>query len=116
MIAEFSVNTEISKASRVNSPIPSIADLRALDARGVGSLVQGIAANAGVPAKEIFMTGNPVYAGNVTIGGKNYTISPTAFSPANGDQENWLYAFGLNGRLDSAIVQSAGLFVLVALA
>jgi len=45
--------------------------------------------------------GNPVYAGNVTIGGKNYTISPTAFSPANGDQENWLYALGLNGRLDS---------------
>ncbi|MFL9872871.1 TonB-dependent receptor [Paraburkholderia megapolitana] len=45
--------------------------------------------------------GNPVYGGNVTIGGRNYTLSPSAFSPANGDQENWLYAFGLNAKLDS---------------
>lgn len=26
--------------------------------------------------------GNPVYGGNVSIGGKNYTVGPTAFSPA----------------------------------
>jgi iron complex outermembrane receptor protein len=45
--------------------------------------------------------GNPVYGGNVTINGKNYTISPTAFAPQQGVQENWLYALGLNARLDS---------------
>ncbi|MBR8122149.1 TonB-dependent receptor [Burkholderia multivorans] len=46
-------------------------------------------------------TGQPVYGGNVSIGGQNLTIAPGAFAPQRGDQENWLYAFGLNGRLAS---------------
>ncbi|HDR9472391.1 TonB-dependent receptor [Burkholderia multivorans] len=45
--------------------------------------------------------GQPVYGGNVSIGGQNLTIAPGAFAPQRGDQENWLYAFGLNGRLAS---------------
>ncbi|KVE62826.1 TonB-dependent receptor [Burkholderia vietnamiensis] len=45
--------------------------------------------------------GNPVYGGNVSIGGRNMTVAPSAFAPQRGDQENWLYALGLNGRLDS---------------
>ncbi|MCA3847773.1 MAG: TonB-dependent receptor plug domain-containing protein, partial [Burkholderia sp.] len=45
--------------------------------------------------------GNPVYGGNVSIGGQNMTVAPNAFAPQRGDQENWLYALGLNGRLDS---------------
>ncbi|MBU9617547.1 TonB-dependent receptor [Burkholderia multivorans] len=45
--------------------------------------------------------GQPVYGGNVAIGGQNLTIAPGAFAPQRGDQENWLYAFGLNGRLAS---------------
>lgn len=39
--------------------------------------------------------------GNVSIGGRNMTVAPNAFAPQRGDQENWLYALGLNGRLDS---------------
>ncbi|WP_323118471.1 TonB-dependent receptor [Burkholderia alba] len=43
--------------------------------------------------------GNPVYGGNVSIGGQNYTVAPGAFAPQSGDQENWLYALGLEARL-----------------
>ncbi|KVD81621.1 TonB-dependent receptor [Burkholderia ubonensis] len=45
--------------------------------------------------------GNPVYGGNVSIGGQNMTVAPGAFAPQRGDQENWLYALGLNARLES---------------
>ncbi|HLX03297.1 MAG TPA: TonB-dependent receptor [Trinickia sp.] len=45
--------------------------------------------------------GNPVYGGNVVINGQNYNLSPTAFAPQNGKQENWLYGLGLNAKLDS---------------
>ncbi|MBR8057072.1 TonB-dependent receptor [Burkholderia dolosa] len=45
--------------------------------------------------------GNRVYGGNVSIGGRNVTVAPSAFAPQRADQENWLYALGLNGRLDS---------------
>ncbi|KVX10069.1 TonB-dependent receptor [Burkholderia ubonensis] len=45
--------------------------------------------------------GNPVYGGNVSIRGQNMTVAPGAFAPQRGDQENWLYALGLNARLES---------------
>lgn len=45
--------------------------------------------------------GNPVYGGNVSTGGRNMTVASSAFAPQRGDQENWLYALGLNARLDS---------------
>lgn len=43
--------------------------------------------------------GNPVYAGNVSIGGQTYTIAPSTFAPDTGQQENWLTALGLKARL-----------------
>ncbi|KVE24377.1 TonB-dependent receptor [Burkholderia singularis] len=45
--------------------------------------------------------GNPVYGGNVSFGGRNYTVSPAAFAAQSGDQENWLYGLGLDARLAS---------------
>jgi iron complex outermembrane receptor protein len=45
--------------------------------------------------------GKPVYGGNVVIDGQNYSLSPIAFAPQNGKQENWLYGLGLNAKLDS---------------
>ncbi|AGR72998.1 TonB-dependent receptor [Burkholderia pseudomallei] len=51
--------------------------------------------------------GNPVYGGNVSFGGRNYTVSPGAFAPQTGDQENWLYGLGLDARLASGWKLSA---------
>jgi iron complex outermembrane receptor protein len=42
--------------------------------------------------------GNPVYSGNVSIGGYSYTIPAAAFAPSLGHSENWLYGLSLKTR------------------
>jgi iron complex outermembrane receptor protein len=42
--------------------------------------------------------GNPVYSGNVAIGGYEYTIPAAALAPSLGQSENWLYGLTLKTR------------------
>ncbi|SMG50723.1 TonB-dependent receptor [Paraburkholderia susongensis] len=42
--------------------------------------------------------GNPVYSGNVSIGGYHYTIPAAALAPSFGHSENWLYGVSLKTR------------------
>jgi iron complex outermembrane recepter protein len=39
--------------------------------------------------------GNPVYSGNVAIGGYEYTIPAATLAPSRGSNENWLYGLSL---------------------
>jgi len=39
--------------------------------------------------------GNPVYSGNVAMGGDAYTIPAAALAPSRGANENWLYGLSL---------------------
>ncbi len=39
--------------------------------------------------------GNPVYGGNVDIGGYHYAVPAAAFAPSLGESENWLYGLTL---------------------
>jgi len=39
--------------------------------------------------------GNPVYSGNVAMGGYGYTIPAAALAPSRGANENWLYGLSL---------------------
>jgi iron complex outermembrane recepter protein len=42
--------------------------------------------------------GNPVYSGNVNIGGYEYKIPAAEFAPSSGYSENWLYGVTLKTR------------------
>jgi iron complex outermembrane receptor protein len=42
--------------------------------------------------------GNPVYSGNVNIGGYEYRIPAAEFAPSSGYSENWLYGVTLKTR------------------
>ncbi|WP_073101628.1 TonB-dependent receptor [Pollutimonas bauzanensis] len=42
--------------------------------------------------------GNPVYSGNVNIGGYHYAIPASALAPSRGESENWLYGLSLKTR------------------
>ncbi|CAB3796382.1 TonB-dependent receptor [Pararobbsia alpina] len=42
--------------------------------------------------------GNPVYSGNVNIGGYEYSIPEAEFAPSSGFSENWLYGVTLKTR------------------
>jgi len=42
--------------------------------------------------------GNPVYGGNVDIGGYRYAIPAAALAPGRGESQNWLYGLSLKTR------------------
>ncbi len=42
--------------------------------------------------------GNPVYSGNVNIGGMRYNLANTDLNPSRGDQEHWLHGLSLKTK------------------